>query len=352
MQLKSGRVASRLALGIGVVLLSACEVPTAMPHWDTTWALPVGTIELTPGSLLPDGIGITADESAFEVHVDGTDFGSHLSDFCDECSLLNGTQAVKPAFLAELEGGAILPADLISAPVVGGQVAIDLYHDFGFDPIRPGEAARGSIELLMLSAGDTLASTTINGVDAEFPSGTTKSVLLPYNQATIRDDVQIVVIIDSPEGDTILVDTSRGFQVVVNESRMLISEVNVRLADQHVDLDESSVKMIGGEGMVNRILGGILRLELDNPFQIAGSLEISLTSPESSVSRTLAIDAGKTESLVEFTGAELRSVLKDEEAVLGASGVVSAVGGAVTIRPDMVLKAKSRFDLTIATKEN
>lgn len=352
MQLKIGSVASSLALAIGVLSLSACDVPTAMPYWDTSWALPIETMEMSVGSLLPDEISTTEDGRSFELRVDAIDLEHRLSDLCDDCGILDGATVIKPHFRADIESGISLPAELESAQVTGGHLPVVLTHDFGFDPIRPSATARGSIEVLMTSVGDTLAAGFLDGNDASFPSGSSKTIHLPYRESMLRDTVQITVVIISPEGDAVMMDGGSVFRVEVGESLMQLSEVDVRVTDLDVDLEDTEIKVIGGEGMINRIQSGALLFEIDNPFEVSGSFQLTLSSSDISISREIPIESGHTEARVEFTGSELRSILQEEDAALSATGTVTATDGAVTVRPDQILKAKSRFDITIASREN
>lgn len=354
MMRKSGRATTRLAMVIatGALSLSACDVPTAMPHWDTTWALPVDALEMTTESLLPSAITLTPDSQAFELRIDGVDIENRLTEICSACQPLAGTAAPKPEFTSVMEGGVSLPAALVSAQIVGGHARIELFHDLGFDPIRPSSTARGSIQVIVTSAGDTLATETILGEREAFPSGTRKLLTLPYSYTELRDTVLISVTITSPAGDPVEIDDSRSFELNVAQSLLLISEAAVKVQDLEVVLDETSIEVIGGEGMINRIRSGALLLEIDNPFQVTGSFSITLSAPGISVARQLALDTGASKRQVEFTGAELQSILESEAATLSATGVVTANGGTVTIRPAQVLKAKSRFDLVVSTKDS
>jgi hypothetical protein len=341
-----------LAIAAGALSLAACEVATAVPNWDTTWAVPAEALELAVASLLPGEVTVTPDGKALELEIDGVRIEERLGDLCIGCQALNGQTVPKPPFFSLLESGISLPTDVLSASVIGGQVLIELYHDFGFDPIRPGALAYGSIRVALTSAGDTLAAGTIAGEDEAFPSGTLKRLSLPFRNAELSNAVELSVIIDSPAGDAVQIDTSRRFELTVAPSVIRISEVEVRVQNQEVDLAESSIEVVGGEGVVNRINGGALILEIENPFQISGAIALTVTGPDLAIERQIQLVPGSSETRIEFTGPELRSILRDEKATLGATGSVSAVGGTVTIRPEQVLQAKSRFELTIATKEN
>lgn len=347
----SSKRAVPLLLAVGSLFM-ACDVPTEVPHWDTTWRIPVEALELTASSLLPSSVSITPDGGAFELMLDAIEIDELLGDICDECQGLDGQQAVKPAFITELGNGTSISEDVVAAAVAGGQAQIELYHDFGFDPLRPSATARGSITILITSAGDTLASGLISGEEEAFPSGTRKYRTLPFRKAQIRDTVEVSIILDSPEGEEILINNSSRFELLLVPSTLQLSEAKVRVEDLAIDLDETTFKTVGGDGMVNRIRGGALLFEIDNPFEVAGALNLTLSAPGATVAKQVQIKPGNSEFRVEYSGSELRSVLVGEEAALSATGSISAAGTSVTIRPDQVVSFRSRFELTIATKEN
>jgi hypothetical protein len=347
----SRRSTARLAFLAGVLSLTACDIPTAVPHWDTTWAVPVSNLELAVSSLLPNGITVTPDGRAFELSIGGSRTEDRLGGICDACEDLHGQMAPKPAFTSVVESGASLPDGFVSGSVIGGQALIELYHDFGFDPIRPSDMVRGSITILIMSAGDTLATDIIDGVIEDFPSGTRKLRTLPFRHTGLRDAIEISVIFDSPAGDLAHINSSSHFEMIMAPSIIQLPEARVRVQNQLVELDENSIDVVGGDSFINRIQHGAIVLDIDNPFQITGALSLTLSAPGVSIVRQIAIAPGGSERRVEFTGPELRSVLKGEEATMRAVGSVSAVGESVTIRPDQILNAKSRFELNLTTTE-
>jgi hypothetical protein len=341
----------RLAIAAGALTLSACDVPTALPRWDTAWAVPVDALEMGVASLLPSGVKLTPDGKAFELNVDGLRLMEPLGALCADCWALEGQTAPKPPFLAVLRADVTVPADVVAASIVGGEARLDLFHNFGFDPVRPNAARRGSIRVVMTSRGDTLAAGSIDGTTEAFPSGTHKALAIPFRNGELRDSVKLSVIIDSPEGDPVRIDNASHFDLTLSPSPIRISEARVKVDAHAVTMKETSFEIVGGDALVNRIRNGTLTLDIDNPFQVAGSFSFALSAPGISAVRKVALQPGKATSRLEFTGQELQAILKGEKAALSATGTVSASGGTVAIRPDQILKAKSRFELTIATTE-
>lgn len=342
---------ARLAFAAGALSLSACDVPTALPRWDTTWAVPVDAMELGVASLLPSGVTLTPDGKAFELKVDGLRLVEPLGAICADCWALEGQTAPKPPFLSVLRADVTFPADVASASIVGGDARLELFQNFGFDPIRPSASSRGSIRVVMTSAGDTLAVGSIDGGAEAFPSGTHKVLSIPFRKGELRDSVKLSVIIDSPAGDLIRIDNASRFELSLAPSPIRISEARVRVDALAVTMKETTFEVVGGDALVNRIRNGTLTLDIDNPFQVGGSFSFALSAPGVSAVRKVVLQPGHATSRLEFTGQELQSILQGEKAALSATGTVSATGGTVAIRPDQVMKAKSQFELTIATTE-
>lgn len=345
------RSTARLAIAASALAVSACDVPTALPRWDTTWAVPVDALELAVASLLPSGVTLTPDGKAFEFEVDGLRLVERLGDICAACAVLEGQVVPKPPFLVVLRPDVVFPADVASASIVGGEVHVELFHNFGFDPIRPSATQRGSIRVVLTSANDTLAAGMIDGAAEAFPSGTHKVLAIPFRKGELGDFLRLSLIIDSPGGDPVRISNASHFELTLAPSPVKISEARVRVEDLAVSMKETSFEVVGGEGLVNRIRNGTLSLDIDNPFQVAGSFSITLSAPGMSAVRQIPLQPGQTRPRVEFTGHELQSILREEKATLSATGTVSAPGGTVAIRPDQVMRARSQFELTIATTE-
>jgi len=152
-----------------LVALAACDIPTSAPQWDQTWVVPGEDMSLSVAELLPSGVAMTPDSSAFVVSIDGTSVSFTLGDFCSQCAALNGTTAPKPAFDTTLTTVEMLPADLVSATVSGGQFSVTVQHQFSFDPLRPSPSDStntGYLTIAVRSAGRVVAMDSVDGADA------------------------------------------------------------------------------------------------------------------------------------------------------------------------------------------
>lgn len=353
---KRGSTSLRLLLGAILMSLLACDIPTGVPRWNTDWALPVEALELSVESLLPDRILVGPDESYFELLTRGRSLGKDLGNLCTPCQALDGSLAPKPAFLGVVESSVPLPADFVSAPAIGGGLEIELSHGFSFDPLRPDEWARGSIEIILLAAGDTLTSKVIDGELEALPPGTLRRARLPLRSVTLRGPLIVRVEVDSPEGAPTLIESGDEFRIEILESPIRVSEVEFQMDELEVDFEDLSFEFVGGEALINRIRGGSLILDIDNPFPITGSIDLLLSSHDSStsLSREIGISPGHATREVEYSGPELRSVfVADEETRLSARGTMRmATDSTVLVRPGQVLHARSRLNLIIANLED
>ena len=136
---RSRTLTGRLAPGLALLALGACEVPTSLPEWDTLWIAPGQSTTISVASLLPAQVSVTSSGDAFQLDVAPVSFQESLGEACASCALLNGLTLPKPAFTIEISATAPLPSEVVSAKLASGQIAVALTHDFGFDPLGLGK---------------------------------------------------------------------------------------------------------------------------------------------------------------------------------------------------------------------
>jgi hypothetical protein len=240
-----------------------------------------------------------------------------------------------------------LPADVHEIVVSGGTIDIALTHDFDFDPIRPGAASdSGSITITATSAGDTVATLVIDGADQAFAAGDTLRESLVFQPSAIQDVLQFEFTIDSPAGDNTTIDTTDEFEVEISSEGVEVSEATVGVASvpitgTEVELDLSGIDFEG-------ITEGTLVMEISNPFSVTGTLTLSV-EPEGGagpIEKNVALVQGTTTTEVTFDEAEITQMAGEVNTVT-IDGVLNAVGGEVTVRPDMVIGVEMRLRATV-----
>ncbi len=329
----------------------ACDFPTEPPMWEQTWQLSGETIELSVAELLPDGVGLTNDSSAFVAEAPGASVTFSLLTMCPECAVADGLLVPKPAFGDTLNTSTSLPADLVSATLSGGAFAATMEHDFSFDPIRPaGATENGYIEIIVTSNGNIVADTLIHGDDQAFPAGTPLSPVLQIQPVDVTNNLDIEVRIYSPAGDDTVIDTADTLGITIAPSTIEISQATVGASA--ITLDPTTTDMdFGGmeeDGPVlDRIQSGALLFEVQNPFTISGTLNLEFQLATGTIQRSLPISEGEYSARLDFTGDELREILGSETVNIVTSGTVTPTGGTITVTPTQELIMDNAFELVI-----
>lgn len=325
--------------------LSACDVPTGIPRWETAWITPGQSTSVSVAELLPAGIGLTADSSAFVLEIAPASASFQLSEMCPSCPA-TVIALPKPAFTATVSTEMPLPADVSSVTVVGGDIVVELRNGFDFDPIRPG-ADTGSIAITVRSGTQTVASLVIDGRDRAFPPGTTLIDTMSFSPSTIQEDLAVEITVDSPEGDPTTMDPSDEFSAQIHSAGVLVSEAVVAVASVSIAGAETELDLADVD-LGDRITEGTIFLEIDNPFSVSGNLTVTVDpeGPAGPFTKAVTLAAGSSEASVTFNEDEISEMIGAVN-TLTVGGVVSAAGGTVTVRPDMVISVETRLRVKV-----
>jgi hypothetical protein len=341
-----------VATGGALVALTACDVPTSPPQWDQTWVVPAEDMSLSVAQLLPTGVALSSDSSAFVVNIDGLSDSFTLGEFCSACVFLNGLTVPKPAFDTTLTTTETLPADVVSATANAGQFSLTIQHNFSFDPLRPSPSDptnTGFMIIAVRSAGRLVAYDSIDGSDADgaFPPNTPRNVVVGITSGPLADSLSIEFRINSPAGDPTTINTSQGLFVTLHPGTLEISQAEVAISDVTANGTPSTMDLSGlPDYIVKRVESGALRFTIDNPFDVGGTFTLTLTPPTGSpVVKTLDIVPGASTPSVDFTGTELQGLLGQQTVHITTTGVVSATGGTVTVTPDQVMTLQTNLEI-------
>jgi hypothetical protein len=345
-------LSGRLAPGLALVTLAACEVPTSLPNWDTVWIAPGKSTTIPVASLLPSQVSSAPGGDAFLLSVAPIAIEESLAESCPSCSAASGSVVPKPAFTVTATAGAPLPTEVISAELASGTIDVALRHDYGFDPLRPSSTARGYLVLEARSGSTTLVHDSISGADVAWAPGTTLTRALALGAGAISGAVDVDVTLYSPAGDAVRIDTNQALRATVTPSQLHVSQAKVRVADQSIVAEQVELDLADiDQAVVDHQKGGALLLDVTNPFDVTGTLTLTLTAPGVVITKPVVLQAGSSTSRVELTEPELGSILGASPVHLSASGAVSAPAGGATVRPSQGVEIASRLEFTIGAKE-
>ena len=349
--LRWGRQGASVVLGALLTFgLTACEVPTELPKWDTTWVVPADSTTIGVSSLLPSSVTTTANGSAFLLNVQPVTLSQTLAQLCGAtCDALQGATVPKPAFTSTVSSSISLPGEVVS--VKDGEVTVTLSHDFSFDPLRPAPGQFGYIVVTATSGSTVLATDSLAGEALDFPAGLVRTRSLVLN-GTISGPIAVSVKTFSPAGGTVDVDLGDRLsvrtpsQIRFSQSQIRVTNRTINTSDVEMDLGEID------EDMSSRAKSGALLLRLSNPFAVTGNLSLVITAPGTTITKPVLLAQGTTSVRVEFNQQEIQAILGSKPVMLRAGGAVCASAVCTTtVMPSQTVTIASRLELTIGPKE-
>jgi hypothetical protein len=341
-----------LALFIAGSVLYSCSIPSEAPQWDTRWIVPAEDVAIEVSEFLPDEVILTPDGTAFTVEVDTFSFSQSLGEACPECPPWHNQTVLKPPINTTLEGSSDLPERVLSMEVTQATPQIHVTNGFNFDPIRPEGGNTGSMALRLYTGADGqrfVDEIMIDGADVSFPPGSTLDRSFLVEDETIETLVRAEIVIDSPAGDSVLVDTSASIKVFVEPKTILIASAEIVVADEGFSADPVELNLEDIEDdMVDHIRSGAFDLFVENPFAIAMDFDVLITGPfpDDIAKQVHFSDAVSSTSRVEFTPEELQTFLGQPGVMLKGSGTVSTVD-TTTVTPQDTLRVDTRLDAVI-----
>lgn len=343
--MKRFRPAGVLLLVAGV---SACDLPTGMPRWETTWITPSEETSVHVTELLPAGLMVNVDTTAFELAIDPVNESWTLSEFCAACPPVTSV-APKPAFTATVSTTAPIPAAVQSVDVQGGSIDLVLTNGFDFDPIRPGAASdSGSITITVSSGTTTVASLVVDGRTQSFAPNTTKNLSLPFVPSTITGDLDVDLTIDSPAGDQTTLNPNDVLGLALSSDGILVSEATISVAGQAIEGVEAELDLSDVD--LDAIRDGTIFLDVVNPFGVTGDLTITIDPLDgASIVKSVGLPSGTGSVQVDFTEEEM-SRLIGEVSTMSITGTMDP--GTVTVTPDMAITVGMRLRVTIEVGGN
>lgn len=318
--------------------------------WEQTWVVPGETIVVGVASLLPAGVTLSADSTAFVATVPGFDIDMSLGEMCPDCGPLHGTTADKPAFSHTVTTTAALPEALISAALTGDRLDVRLAHDLSFDPLRPSSdaaAERGHIVIEVASGGNVVARDSLSGDDVAFTAAAPLEPTLSVNAVEVSNVLDVSMMIYSPAGDPVEIDTSDTLGLSLLPATVTLAEATLEATGIAVDAPAATLELDVDSALVSRVQRGALQLEVENPFSVEGTLDLEFDLGTATMQRSVALVAGESSVSVEFTGAELRDLLGAGSVSVTAQGTLAAPDGTLTVSPGQELVIASLFEIVV-----
>jgi hypothetical protein len=332
---------------VALCLPVACDLPTALPIYQTVWSVPGKSTSISVDNFLPAQVTPTPDESAFQIMLapsSATISRSLLQD-CAMCALANGQPVPKPAFTGSGSASFALPAAISSATLVRDTLTVTVANGFNFDPLQPSANARGYLIITVQNAGRIIGRDSVDGAATPLPPSQTIMRRIPLTGTlSSAGGVEVAMQLSSPAGDPVIMDASRAITITASVGALLISQAQVNLANQSVSAATGALNLATVDSSISRrVDGATLELTVTNPFNVSGNLLVTLAGAQP-ISKAIPITAGTTTPTVTFTAGEMRSLLGRR---VGMSVAGTVTGSNVTVKPGQTVSLTSRLVLTL-----
>ena len=150
--------------------------------------------------------------------------------------------------------------------------------------------------------------------------------------------------LSSPAGDPVTMDASRTISVSGSTGPVFVSSAQVNLANQSVAAAPSTIDLAGVDSSITkRVSGATLDMTVNNPFNVSGTLLVTLTGA-SPITKSIVLDGGMTKPSMTFTPSEIQGLL-GHDVTMTVAGTVS--GSNVTVQPGQIVSVASRLVLTL-----
>jgi hypothetical protein len=358
---KSIRRATLLAASFG---LAACDVVAfatdPKPIFEQTWNVPASRTSISVAELLPNNVGIyntpgsnPPDSSAFLLSLNGVSFSRALGADCAQCQTLNGTNAVKPAFVLNAGSSTSLPTNVVSGAIVGATVNYSIVNNFSFDPIRvraAGDPTQGLLVVVVRSGALVLGVDTVRGTTTTFPAGSTMSRGMSVGQGSATGAISVDLTVNSPQGDhNEFINANGALQTSASMANLRASSVSINVPSKSVAPAGEDLEL---SDFGDNVQSATIEMSVLNPWAVSGVLTMTFTSPSQTVTKTVSIPTGATPAATQVRTLTLDKTdmgkLVGQTVQMSLTGAMNATTP-VTVTPRQVIEIDNRLIIKVQT---
>lgn len=343
--------------------LAACDIASFIqdpqPILEQTWSIPVDSASVSVASIVPPGIGITPDSSAFQVPVSGTSFSRRVGDDCAACQTLNGTNAIKPNFVVSTGSSTTLPTDVVSGALVGGLVNVQVTNNLSFDPLRVKTNApastnptqQGRMVIVIRSGSLVVGKDSLNGVTTAFAPGAVLTRPITLQTGNITNALSVDLVLTSPPSDNNVFINANGTiaaSAAVPDLRIALIRMNV-VNRTLASVAGDSIELKGlPESVTKHVQSAALEMTITNPFNVTGNLIAAFGYGTGQITKTLSLPTGVDQiRTVSLDSTEMSNLFGSAEKIaLSVSGAVNSAAP-IDVTPRQIITISNRLIMVI-----
>lgn len=340
-------VPARSGVALAVLLVMAgCDVPTGLPRFESRWIVPLAATRVGVNELLPTALTVAGDD--FRLTLPPGSGGRTLGQLCGAaCLPVQGLSVPKPAFSDSFHVTTAMSADVVSVTATAGAATVTLAHNFDFDPLRPDGRSEDGVITLTLRNGARVIGMAV--IDEEFPRDIpiTRSIVL--EPGVIAGSLVLGIAVASPAGGPAVIDSAAAITVTLAPDSVAVAEAQIAVNQRLIAAPLIVLDLTGVDAdLRERVRRGVLQVVVNNPFDVAGALQLGLQAATSGadIVRTVQVVPGASMQDVELSLEEVQSLLGHRVGVT-LGGRVSATGQAVMVRPGQEVAVTPRLDLIV-----
>jgi len=356
------RRVSHAALLIPLAVLAACDLPSEAPIFEQTWVVPADSVTVGVSNLLPAGVALNGGGTAFVVTAPAANINTSLGAVCGQAACQSGVTVNAPVPAFTSTGGALastisLPAGVNNATISGGNLALAITNNLGFDPLRPNGASAPYGRLLVtVASGTTTRTDTIQGSASQgIANGTLTnlSVVLPTGSYTSTVNLTMSLVV--PAGANANLSASNAISVNGALQNLAVSQATVVVTNRAINTAPTSFDLDGLD-FDEQVQGGAIILDIANPFTAAGTLNVVIAAPAQAgagavnITKTVTVAAQPNSSqTVSLTRAELVSLLGKSGVTVSTNGTVTGTGAGntVSVSPTSQITVRTQMQLIL-----
>ena len=191
----------------------------------------------------------------------------------------------------------------------------------------------------------------VDGATESFAPGATLSKTLNIASATVGSTLTVEMLVNSPTGSNVTINTSQTLQITATPGEILVSSATVNVANMDVSFDPTDLDVEDiDQEVVDHIRSGAFEFDIQNPLGIAIAFTITISGDGfSDIVKTLNITGAATQTglRIEFSQAELQSFMGKTNVRLSGEGTVSGTAGSITVSPGQVITIDSKLDIVL-----
>lgn len=360
---------------LGLALAAtACDIvdlaSSSSPILEQTWSVPTEGTSITVASLLPPNVsiccGTPSDNSGFLVDVATISITRRVGDDCGSCNTLNGTNAIKPAFVLASGNTQALPQDVAAVSILNGTLTVSLTNNMSFDPLyvrtAPPPQTQGFMLLVVRSGSLVLGRDSVRGAavaspdgkNSPFGPGSTLTRTIPLTTGNVTGNLSVDVTINSPQGDhnefinaNGTLGASATLRDVTAQPTLKVGSVSMNVVNRNMlSVVGDSLPLDDMKDVADHIVSAALEMTIDNPFTVTGTVNVSFGyAPGQAITKSVTMPSGVGVVSVSLNSTEIQTLM-GKKVALSISGTVNSAAP-ITVTPSQAVTVANRLILVI-----